>query len=523
MTVRRRIQYDYKVRLEWGKGEPRSRRLGRWLIALAGPATLIVLGGMASSRFFTQREFHLAPFTASSFTSPAPTAEKVLRLPVRSAAPMFPDTGDLDAEDSGESHFDHHPNAIATAEPTTIYTSASFAYEPEAEMVAFDADHDTTDWKTVTVKRGDNLSLIFGRLGLSGADLDRILGLGGDVAGLKQLSPDQNIRFRIKDGELAEMIHEIDYAHTLHVRNDGGDFTSETVVEPLETRQVHVSGVIDSSLFEAGQTAGLSDALIMKLADIFGYDIDFVLDLREGDRFTVIYEEIFKNGEKIKDGNILAAEFANQDRVYRGVRYLKADGVAEYYTPDGAAMRKAFLRTPVEFTRITSLFSGARRHPVLNKIRAHKGVDYAAPIGTPVKATADAKVAYVGWQGGYGKNVVLEHTGGYSTAYGHLSGYAKGIRAGVPVRQGQTIGYVGKTGLATGPHLHYEFRVAGVHRDPLKVPLPEALPIPSAQLASFRAATGAMLAELDEAVRLAASGSGPTTRDSAKLAAAGQQ
>jgi murein DD-endopeptidase MepM/ murein hydrolase activator NlpD len=269
---------------------------------------------------------------------------------------------------------------------------------------------------------------------------------------------------------------------------------------------VHASGIIGSSLFEAGQSAGLSDATIMQMADVFGYDIDLVLDIREGDRFSIVYEEIYRDGVKVKNGNILAAEFVNQGKIYRAVRYADADGRAEYYRPDGKNLRRAFIRTPVAFTRITSKFSQHRKHPILNSIRAHKGVDYAAPTGTLVKATGAGKVLFAGWQGGYGRVVTLEHAGGYTTVYGHLSRFAKGIKVGTPVRLGQTIGYVGQTGLATGPHLHYEFRVKGAHRDPLKVALPPSKPITKDNLTDFQSKTKDALAMLDaEAAGAAAS------------------
>ncbi|KPK40462.1 MAG: peptidase M23, partial [Gammaproteobacteria bacterium SG8_47] len=234
----------------------------------------------------------------------------------------------------------------------------------------------------------------------------------------------------------------------------------------------------------AGQRAGLSDNLIMELAAIFGWDVDFALDIREGDEFAVIYEEHFLDGEKLRDGAIIGAEFVNQGQRYQAVRYTDPEGRGDYFTPDGMSMRKAFLRTPVEFSRISSRF-GTRKHPVLNKFRAHKGVDYAAPQGTPIKAAGDGKVIFAGTKGGYGRTAIIQHGGRYSTLYAHMSKFARGVRSGKYVRQGQTIGYVGSSGLATGPHLHYEFRVNGVHRNPLTVKLPEAAPISAALKSDF--------------------------------------
>ena len=206
----------------------------------------------------------------------------------------------------------------------------------------------------------------------------------------------------------------------------------------------------------------------MELAGIFGWDIYFALNIRRGDHFTVVYDQLYLDGKKIGNGDILAAEFVNQGQVYRAVRYEKPNGTADYYTPDGNSMRKEFLRTPVAFTRISSRFSLGRYHPILNRIRAHKGVDYAAPTGTPIKATGDGRVAFRGRKGGYGNVVILDHGRGYSTLYGHMSRFARGERVGTRVHQGQVIGYVGSTGMATGPHLHFEVRADGVTTDPVR-------------------------------------------------------
>ena len=248
----------------------------------------------------------------------------------------------------------------------------------------------------------------------------------------------------------------------------------------------------------------MSDAMVLKLANAFGYDIDFAQDLRQDDSYTVVYDEVYREGERLHDGNIIAATFINRGKRYNAFRYTDASGNTMYYSEDGRPLRKEFLRTPVEFTRISSLFSVGRLHPILGTMRAHRGVDYAAPSGTPIHAAGDGKVVFRGWQNGYGNVVILQHGGHYSTLYGHMSRIAS-IRVGQRVSQGQTIGFVGMTGLATGPHLHYEFRVDGVHRNPLVVTLPKADPLPQAQLAQFRSQTQPLLAKLKtlEATQLA--------------------
>jgi murein DD-endopeptidase MepM/ murein hydrolase activator NlpD len=235
----------------------------------------------------------------------------------------------------------------------------------------------------------------------------------------------------------------------------------------------------------------------MELAGIFGWDVDFALDIRSGDRFTLVYEELFLDGKKQRDGNIIAAEFNNRGKTYRALRYTNDEGVSDYFSPDGKSMRKAFIRTPVDFTRISSRF-GKRRHPTLNKMKNHHGVDYAAPRGTPIKAAGDGKLTFVGRKGGYGKTVKIQHGGKYSTLYAHMSRIKPGMRRGKKVRQGQTIGYVGSTGRSTGPHLHYEFRVNGVHRNPLRVRLPDAAPIHAKYKTDFLDKSRSLVARLDE-------------------------
>jgi murein DD-endopeptidase MepM/ murein hydrolase activator NlpD len=257
------------------------------------------------------------------------------------------------------------------------------------------------------------------------------------------------------------------------------------------------SGEIRSSLFAATDAAGVPDNVAIQLADIFGGDVDFHRDLRKGDSFSVVYEIHYLNGRPVYSGRVLAAEFVNNKRTLRAVWFDEdGDGRGGYYTPEGKNMRKAFLRSPLEFSRVTSGFA-MRFHPILQQWRAHKGVDYGAPNGTRVRATGDAVVEFAGRQGGYGNVVILRHNGSYSTTYGHLSGFAPGIKKGARVGQADVIGYVGQTGWATGPHLHYEFRVNNEHRNPLTIALPAALPVAAGKLAAFRASSGPLAGQLD--------------------------
>lgn len=355
-----------------------------------------------------------------------------------------------------------------------------------------------SDWTVLTVKRGQSLSELFDSQHIPATEWMQILELGGDNERLKKLKAGDTLNLRVNSGRLMELKYEFDEIHTLNVRrNEDGEFESATLAAQLDHRPAFAYGTINDSLFLSAQRAGLSGRLIMELASIFGYDVDFALDIRRGDRFVVVYDQLFKDGKKLRDGDILAAEFVNQSRELRAVRFTNADGNSTYFTPEGDSMRKAFIRTPLDVFRISSHFNPGRYHPVLNRIRSHKGTDYAAPTGTPIKATGDGKVVFAGVKGGYGNCVVIRHGSTYQTLYGHMSKIRSGIRSGAHVQQGQVIGYVGATGLATGPHLHYEFLVNGVHRNPVTVSLPRANPVSRDHLPQFKATSAPLLAQLD--------------------------
>lgn len=352
--------------------------------------------------------------------------------------------------------------------------------------------------KAVTVGRGDSLFAIFKTHGFDQAALVSLVASRPHGDRLKKLLPGQLLEFELDDaGSITGLDYKLNRTRYIRFTRSGAKFSSDFIEVPLERRITHASGRVQSSLFLAGQRAGLSDRLIMEMAEIFGWDIDFSLDIRTGDRFLLVYEELFEGGEKVGDGNILAAEFVNQNKTFRAVRYADPDDRAAYFSPDGLSMRKAFLRSPVKFGRVSSRFNLKRRHPILHKIRAHRGVDYAAPRGTPIRASGDGKVIFAGRKGGYGRTVVLRHGSTYTTLYAHMKAYAKGIRSGRRVSQGQVIGYIGSSGLATGPHLHYEFRVRGVHHNPLTVKLPKAAPVPREYKDDFIRKTRKLVAQLD--------------------------
>ena len=358
---------------------------------------------------------------------------------------------------------------------------------------------DSLNWTKHTVKKGESLSAIFKQYDLTPALLHRIVSSSEAASNLAKIRPGQTVHFGMgEDQRLEKLVLERSRISSLHIGLSDTEILSEEQNQALEKKVKTTTNTIKSSLFVDGQAAGLSDKLIMQLAKVFGWDIDFALDVMPGDSFTLVYEEQYLDGEKFSDGPILAAEFINQGNTFRAVQYTNQEGSTNYYDDTGHVKERAFLRTPVKFARISSGFTRKRWHPVLKKWRSHKGVDYAAPRGTPVKAAGTGKVVFRGKKGGYGNVIFLRHGGRYTTVYGHMSKFARGVKKGSKIKQGQIIGYVGSTGLATGPHLHYEFRVNGVHRNPLTVKLPKSIALPKNQMADFKSQTAPLLAQLEK-------------------------
>jgi murein DD-endopeptidase MepM/ murein hydrolase activator NlpD len=364
------------------------------------------------------------------------------------------------------------------------------------------------DWQVVRVQPGQTLSDIFSGRGLSMTDLQKVMDAAGSAkTALHNIRPGEEFDFLLaSDGSLRGLRFDQDQASRAIVRLDGARPTVAIQQRDMDLREQVAHGVIRSSLYAAGDQAGMNGAMVGKLADLFKYDIDFVQDLRIGDSFTVIYDDVYRDGQRYGEGNIIAAEFINQGKRYTAYRFKKATGDYGWFSEDGRPIQKSFLRIPVDFTRISSTFSVARLHPILGRMRAHKGVDYAAPTGTPIHAAGDGVIKFKGWMNGYGNFVIIQHSNTISTAYGHMSRFAS-ERIGQHVGQGQVIGFVGMTGLATGPHLHYEFRVNGVQRNPQTVTLPQPEPLPATQLAKFRTQVVqpqmARLTELDARIKLA--------------------
>ncbi len=349
-------------------------------------------------------------------------------------------------------------------------------------------------WQNIEVRSGDNLSAIFRKVGLSDQDLFRVLNSSDEAKILNRIYPGYQLDFMIPEqGELEQLRVLKNPLEGYLFKRDNSSYVTETILKEAQLVQSFKIGTIADSLFMAGQREDIPAMHIMEMANIFGGVIDFILDPREGDQFSILYEEKYLDGEFVEAGQILATQYINQGQVYTAIRYEDENGEYGFYSPEGESMRKAFLRNPLDVFRISSNFNPRRRHPILNTIRAHKGTDYAAPAGTPVRATSDGRVTWAARNGSFGNLIVLKHTGGFETKYAHLSRYA--VSKGERVRQGEVIGYVGMTGGATGPHLHYEFLINGTHYNPRTVHhrLPKAESIDPAEMDRFRSQTANLL------------------------------
>ena len=355
-----------------------------------------------------------------------------------------------------------------------------------------------TFWQTDEVRRHDTLNVIFDRMTIRDKSALKFLMYHPQTSALNtQLIPGRNIETKTsKDGKLLYLTYELPDHQRLVTKLTPDGYQVKTEKPALTKHDIFRSVTIKSSLFGATDDADVPDKIALKIADIFSSEIDFNEDLRPGDTINVVYEGFYNNGDLIGTGDILAVEFVNRNKAYRAMHFGKANSKYAYYTPEGKSLHKSFLRSPLEFTRVSSSFNRGRFHPVLHRVRAHKGVDLVARNGTRIKASGDAVVKFKGRKGGYGNVIILQHRNHIQTLYGHLSGFAKGLRQGKKVEQGDIIGYVGMSGLATGPHLHYEFLLKGVHRDPMKVKLPKGIPLETKYKQEFEATVSNYMSKL---------------------------
>ena len=383
--------------------------------------------------------------------------------------------------------------------PNEQTVTATLASEPiaisiESKPAQIDDQNTKLQWRTEKVGNGDNLSTLYQRANLSAVDVYQISSSPKGKS-LSNLYPGESLRFgRDESNELREVHYAKSLLETHIFTRQGTGYTAEKRLREPEILLAYREGVIQDSLYLSGKRANLPDKLIMEMANIFGWDIDFVFDIRPGDSFSLLYEDRFIDGEKLSAGKIIAASFTNRKKTLNAVRYTDSNGTSDYFTPKGLSMRKTFLRTPLDIFRISSGFNLRRKHPIHKKIMAHRGVDYAAPRGTPVYAAGAGKVIEAGYSKANGNYVFLQHGQTYVTKYLHLN--KKKVRKGQTVKQKQLIGTVGSTGYSTGPHLHYEFLVNGVHRNPRTVKLPQAKPILNSEKAAFQAAITPILVEL---------------------------
>ncbi len=394
---------------------------------------------------------------------------------------------------SGAAAFGLAPGTTLESLPTVTVARAL----PPPMMMPLDLGGATGYWREERIQRGDTVGRVLARLGVDDPEAFAFLRTDPAARPLYQLLPGKPLRVLTDDrGTLLGLRFDAGNGLQLAVARDGDRLTATSVPGDIEVRWAMAAGEIRSSLFGAADAAGLPDAVTLQLADVFAGDIDFYKDIQRGDRFAVVYEMRMRDGEPAGPGRIVAAEFENRGKTYRAFLWRDADGSQDYYAADGAALRRAFLRSPMQFSRMTSGFSSARFHPILQTWRAHRGVDYAAPVGTPIRATGSGKVLFAGRQEGYGNVIELRHQGAFSTLYAHLSRLAPQVKTGARVAQGEVIGFVGQTGWATGPHLHYEFRIAGVQRNPLTIALPGGDPLPPAHRAIFAARIEPAVAQL---------------------------
>jgi len=464
------IRHDYKQ----SACSPQSPRWQAWALfglGAAVPLAIVALLLDGEPRESGQTQSATGQLAAVAATT-LPMAAAATTLPIATAAATS------------------MPIATAGAHPVAVEALEAPSSEVPPEPLA-----DTAILELV-VNRNDTLDALFRRNSLSIADLAAMLDIPQASEPLRRLVPGDRVTVEHRGTEVLRLERELGDEAILSITREPDGFSATEIAREIEIRVVGRHGVVKSSLFEAGMNAEIPDAVIMRMAGIFQWDIDFILDVRADDHFTLLYEERWREGERLGSGAILAAEYVNRGESHRVVRYEDPTGNADYFTADGRSVRKAFVRAPVEFTRISGSFNPNRRHPILNTIRAHRGVDYAAPGGTPVIAAGAGKIIRRGPYGSFGNTVIVQHGGNITTLYAHLSRFGRAGH-GARVDQGDVIGYVGQTGLATGPHLHYEYQINGVHRNPRTVELPPADPVDPSYRAHFTETANAMWRQLD--------------------------
>lgn len=485
--------------------------------------------------------------TSTGKTATATEAAAPQQLIVETSAPTTPTFFFDDSIDALAEHFNAQDNTGATTHPDTnakqvdtlismddeidaLFEPASppplqssvindlTANSPSVEHPSISAVRDLAmapdgaKTTTISVKPGNTLSGILNKHGVKIEQMPRLLTDDAVKKHLSSLTIGQQIDItQTADDDFHSLSVKVGNDRRITIRRSANDFAVASIDLPVEKERVVTSGTIQESLYLAAKQANLNQSTIMELSDIFQWELDFARDIRKGDQFALVYDRLYRDGKYIGDGDILAAEFARGGKTHSAIRFTTDDGETSYYSPDGKSLKRAFMRHPVDLVRITSKFNPERMHPVLHKIRAHRGVDYGSPHGSPIYATADGKVKFSGSYGAYGKTVILQHGQKFSTLYAHMSKISSKSKKGSKIKQGDVIGYVGKTGRVTGTHLHYEFRVNDKQIDPLKAELPAADPLPSKYLAELKAISQQMSTQMQSVLMDVSEETNPTT------------
>ncbi len=419
--------------------------------------------------------------------------------------------------------FSHNPHQIPTTQSIALpdldedeeYQDETYSENPfqnEAEQIVEESKPDLTEetaktvvenavktvqpvkkitkdneWQTLRPRSGDSMATIFKRLGLTAQNLQLVMQKNPYAKALTAIKPSQELKFLINKNKLEKLIIPMNTIQTLTVYRDGAVYKTKVDSKKVKTQERYVTGVVKGSLFGTAQQLGIPRKLIQQMTTILRKEIDFSRSVRSGDKFSIAYETLYVEEKMVGIGDVVAVSYTNQGKTAEAVRHISRNGTRDYYTPKGESFKKAFSRYPIKFSHISSTFTTSRYHPILHYKRAHKGIDLAAPIGTPIQSVGDGTIVNIGRHNGYGNMIEVKHDKTYSTLYGHMLRFAKGLSKGSRIRRGQVIGYVGQTGLATGPHCHYELHVHNQPRNPTTTYLPTASPVPAREMAQFKA------------------------------------
>lgn len=352
------------------------------------------------------------------------------------------------------------------------------------------------EWQTIRPRSGDSMATLFKRLGLTAQNLHLVMQKNPYAKALTAIKPSQELKFLINKNKLEKLVIPMNNIQTLTVYRDGPVYKTRVDSKKAKTQERYIAGVVKGSLYATAQNLGIPRKLIQQMTTILRKEIDFSRSVRSGDRFSIAYDTLYVEDKMVGIGDIVAVSYTNQGKTAQAIRHISRNGARDYYTPKGESFKKAFSRYPIKFSHISSTFSNSRYHPILHYKRAHKGIDLAAPIGTPIQSVGDGTIASIGRHNGYGNMIEIKHDKTYSTLYGHMLRFAKGLSKGSRIKRGQVIGYVGQTGLATGPHCHYELHVHNQPRNPTTTYLPTASPVPAREMAQFKAKVRNVFARL---------------------------